>query len=153
MFKLLRLYGAWKLHRERIKTKYNQQLWEARRPLVEIQNQIDEEQKELLEKHIQIKFPSWSKLLLVFLFFNFTILEIFIGWVTIKSFSVALSINAMPDFTPLITLISAVIGQTLSYGIYASKSKAENTKDGIIYETAMAGLQSNTNNEEEGGVG
>ena len=55
-------------------------------------------------------------------------------------------------FASIITLISAVVGQTLSYGIYAFKSKAENTKDGIIYETAMAGLQSDTN-DNEGGVG
>lgn len=151
MYKILKFFGKWKLYRERVKTKYNQQMWEARRPLVETQNQIDQEKKELLEKHIQIKFPSWSKLLLVFLFANFTVLEIFIGWVTIKSFSLALSIGTMPDFTPLITLISAVVGQTLSYGVYAFKSKAENTKDGIIYETAMAELQSDT--YEEGGVG
>ena len=60
----------------------------------------------------------------------------------------------MPDFPPLITLIGAVIGQTLSYGIYSSKSKAENTKGGIIYETAMANyFQPNEEIDNEGGVG
>lgn len=151
MFKFLKFFGTLKLHIERIKTRYNQQLWEARRPLIEVQNQIDEEKKELFKKHLQIKFPALSKIFLMFLFLNFTILEIFIGWVTVKSFSLALSMGITPDFTPLITLISAVIGQTLSYGIYAAKSKAENTKNGIIYETAMANYQSDIDNE--GGVG
>jgi hypothetical protein len=43
----------------------------------------------------------------------------------------------MPDFTPLITLLGSVIGETLSFGIYCAKSKAENTKGGIVYETAL----------------
>ncbi len=89
---------------------------------------------------------SYSKLLLTLLFINFFLLEIFTGWVTIKSFSLAYAIETMPDFTPLITLLGAVIGETLSYGIYCSKSKAENTKDGIVYETAMRNLE---NDEEE----
>ena len=118
MFRFLKFFGTLKLHIERIKTRYNQQLWEARRPLIEVQNQIDEEKKELFKKHLQIKFPALSKIFLMFLFLNFTILE---------------------------------IGQTLSYGIYAAKSKAENTKNGIIYETAMANYQSDIDNE--GGVG
>ena len=64
-------------------------------------------------------------------------MEIFIGWVTIKSFALADMIGMYPDFTPLITLIGAVIGETLSYGIYCVKSKAENTKDGIVYQSMI----------------
>lgn len=84
---------------------------------------------------------SYSKLLLTLLFVNFFLLEIFTGWVTIKSFSLAYAIETMPDFTPLITLLGAVIGETLSYGIYCSKSKAENTTGGIVFETAMRNLE------------
>lgn len=86
---------------------------------------------------------SYSKFLLIFLFINFTLLEGFIGWVTIRSFDLAFQFGTSPDFTPLIALIGAVIGETLSYGIYCAKSKAENTKDGIIYETTMKELDQN----------
>ena len=136
MNKITRYITALKLHREKKKIEFNKKVWDMRRPLIETQNQIEEEQKELQITHRKNKFPAWSKVLLVFLFVNFTLLEIFIGWVTVKTFSIALSIGMMPDFTPLITLIGAVIGQTLSYGIYSSKSKAENTEGGITYEMA-----------------
>lgn len=53
----------------------------------------------------------------------------------------------LPDFSPLITLISLVVGETISYGIYAAKSKAENTKGGITYETVMKNLESKQNND------
>ena len=154
MYRLLKYFSIKQLHREKLKTKYNQKIWEERKPLIEIQNKINKEKKELIGQRIQAKLPSWGKMLLVFLFINFTILEIFIGWVTVKSFSLALATGMMPDFTPLITLIGAVIGQTLSYGIYSSKSKAENTRGGIIYETAMANyFQPNEEINNEEGVG
>lgn len=92
---------------------------------------------------------SWSKILLILLFINFFALEFFICGITLYSLSIATTLAMMPDFTPLITLIGAVIGQTISYGIYIAKSKAENTKDGIIYETAMYNLQQNQVESEE----
>jgi MFS family permease len=33
-------------------------------------------------------------------------------------------------------LIGAVIGETISYGIYSAKSKAENTEGGVVFEKA-----------------
>lgn len=145
MNKIIRYFTALKLQREKKKTEFNKKVWDIRRPLIETQNQIEEEQKELQITHRKNKFPAWSKVLLIILFTNFTVLEIFIGWVTVKSFSLALSIGMMPDFTPLITLIGAVIGQTLSYGIYSSKSKAENTEGGITYEMARWQMEQNMN--------
>jgi len=93
------------------------------------------------------KKAPFSKILLIILFINFFLLEIFTGWVTIYSFSLAFSIEEMPDFTPLITLIGAVIGETLSYGIYIAKSKAENTQGGIVYEAAMQEFNNNKGGE------
>ena len=155
MNKITRYITALKLHREKKKIEFNKKVWDMRRPLIETQNQIEEEQKELQITHRKNKFPAWSKVLLVFLFVNFTLLEIFIGWVTVKTFSIALSIGMMPDFTPLITLIGAVIGQTLSYGIYSSKSKAENTEGGITYEMAKWQMEQELygNDTYEGGCG
>lgn len=89
-------------------------------------------------KRIKLKRkPSFSKILLVFLFINFIILEIFTGWVTVTSFPLAYAIGISPDFTPLITLLGAVIGQTITYGIYSAKAKAENTAGGIVFEAGM----------------
>lgn len=81
-----------------------------------------------------------SKLFLILLFLNFFALEIFIGFITLKSFAIV-AITQQMDFTPLVTLIGAIMGQTLSYGIYSAKSKAENTVNGIVYDTAMKELE------------
>lgn len=83
------------------------------------------------------KKPSWSKVLLLLLFINFFVIEIFIGWVTARSFTLAFDIGLTPDFSPLLALIGAVISETISYGVYCAKSKAENTKGGVIYDLAM----------------
>jgi hypothetical protein len=97
----------------------------------------------LKQERKKIKLPSWSKLLLVFLFINFTLLELFTGYITLRSFSLAIALGEMPDLTPLITLITTVIGETISYGVYIAKAKAENIKNGIVYETTMYNLEHN----------
>lgn len=102
---------------------------------------MDAEKKELEQERRKIKLPSWSKLLLVFLFINFTLLEGFVGYITIKTLTTALAMGLLPDFSPLITLISLVVGETISYGIYAAKSKAENTQGGITYDMAMKNFE------------
>ena len=113
--------------------------WEAKKPLLELQEEI-RKQKKKIKPGI-----AWSKKLLVFLFINFSILEIFIGWLTVY-----MLLNEMtPDFTPLITFISAVIGETLSYGIYAAKSKAENTNQGIVHDLAIMEKEYELNNKDE----
>lgn len=151
MFNLKKLHTIRKLHREKMQVSFNEKIWAERKSLIERQNAIDAEQKELTEAHKKIKFPSWSKLLLIILFINFTILEIFVGWVTIHSFAIASIIGVMPDFTPLITLLGAVIGETISYGIYSAKSKAENTEGGIVYEQAKWEMNRITNEDESCG--
>ena len=129
-------------------TYVNKKLWEAKKPYIQINNDIKQQEKDMKEAAPRI---SWSKLLLVFLFINFTILEFFIGWVTVKCLALAIALGSAPDFTPLVTLVGAVMGQTISYGIYAAKSKAENTVGGITYD--MARWEYESNNENEGGVG
>ena len=131
-------------------TSLNKKIWANERERLKCQNQIDEEKKELKGKSKEMKLPSWSKLLSLLLFINFTALEIFVGWVTIKSFTLAFQYGTSPDFTPLITLMSAVLGETISYAIYALKSKAENTKGGIVYESMIQQMQ---NKDEEETMG
>lgn len=137
-----------KLRRYEERINFQQMVWLQLKPILQRENKIRQEKKEIQEERNKIILPSWSKILLLLLFFNFTVLEIFIGWVTIQSFSLAYATGGSPDFTPLITLISAVIGETISYGIYSAKSKAENIEGGIVHDTAMYKLK-NENEEVE----
>lgn len=147
MLKIKRKIALYKSNKLINKISLNEEIWNKEKEFIENQNKIDAEKKELSNKRKEIKLPSWSKLLSLLLFINFTALEIFIGWVTIKSFALAFQYGISPDFTPLITLISAVLGETISYAIYSLKSKAENTKGGIVFETAMQQMQNDSNND------
>ncbi|MBP3801389.1 MAG: hypothetical protein J6I85_05160 [Clostridia bacterium] len=53
-----------------------------------------------------------------------------------------------PDFSPLITLIGAVVGEVIGFAIYSIKAAKENTKNGITYELALLKEQQNMINEE-----
>lgn len=77
-----------------------------------------------------------SHLVLVFLLVNFTIIEIFTGWVTVAAIQVAM-VNGVMDFTPLVAFIGAFIGEVATYFTYNKKATAENTEGGIIYDLAM----------------
>ena len=142
-----------KLRRYKDNINFQQKIWLQLKPIKLRENKLEQEKKEIQEEKQKIKFPSWGKILLVFLFLNFTILEIFIGWVTIQSLALAFTIGTMVDFTPLVTLIGLVTGETISYGIYCAKSKAENTKNGIIYDLAILEKQNMYNNNEDDSVG
>jgi hypothetical protein len=80
---------------------------------------------------------STSKLLILFLFINCTIIELFTGFVTLKSLDLTTLTMANPDFTPLVALIGAVVSEVVGYAVYALKSAKENTAGGITYEAAM----------------
>lgn len=41
------------------------------------------------------------------------------------------------DLSPLAGLIAATVGEVFAYAAYSAKSAKENTKGGIVYETAM----------------
>jgi hypothetical protein len=112
------------------------------------------QEKEILERKYKLKQdkaefhksfkkkPSTSKLLVAFLFLNCVIVEIFTGWVTIQSIRLAEINEIMPDFTPLVTLIGAVIGEVIGFAVYALKAAKENSAGGLIYETTMSELKS-----------
>lgn len=120
--------------------------WEIEKSLLQEKEKIKLEKAVISNKQEKTKL-AFGKLLLIFLFINFTLLELFTCGITLYSFSLAFAIGLAPDFTPLITLLGSVIGETLSFGIYCAKSKAENTKGGIIYETALKKIE----NEESQG--
>lgn len=154
MFEKLRNQFAYhKLYQLQDKITFETQMQDREKPYLQLQNDVDAEKKELKQERRKIKLPSQSKLLLVFLFFNFTLLEGFVGYITIKTLTTAFSIGLLPDFSPLVTLISLVIGETISYGIYAAKSKAENTQGGITYDMAMKNFNLEQKKNEDGTFG
>lgn len=140
------LKGQETLSQKEKRAEVERRRWEREKVVLESEQQIEEERYSLKKRSWDRKMP-FGKMLMIFLFINFTLLEIFTGWVTISTFSLAYAIGAMPDFMPLITLLGAIIGETLSFGIYSAKSKAENTKGGIVFESAMRGIK------QEEGVG
>lgn len=85
---------------------------------------------------------SMSKKMLIFLFCNCTIIEIFTGYVTYTSLKLALEMGLAPDFTPLVTLIGAVVGEVIGLAAYFLKSVKENSEGGIVYQSMM----NNSNN-------
>ena len=113
--------------------------WEKEKSLQERKYKIKKEKRELKSLY-GFKLPT-SKLLILFIFINCTLIELFTGWVTIKSIDLATLTMVGPDFTPLVTLIGAVVSEVIGFAIYAIKSAKENTEGGIIYETTMAKLQ------------
>ena len=122
------------LKQREIEVNREEKSWEVEKTILEREQFIKKEKRDILRKKINI--PT-SKLLILFLFINCTIIELFTGWVTIQSFVLANTRGFMPDFTPLVTLIGAVVGEVVGYGVYSLKSMKENTEGGIIYQNMM----------------
>ena len=84
-----------------------------------------------------MKKMSTTKKFMLFLFINCTLIELFTGWVTVQNLILAREMGILLDFTPLVTLIGAIVGEVFSFAVYAAESTKENTKGGIIYEKAI----------------
>lgn len=115
--------------------------WEVEKGYLERAYRLKTEKKAMRRKLLGKM--STSKLLISFLFANCTIIEIFTGWTTIKSFELAHELMISPDLTPLVALIGAVVGEVIGYAVYSVKATKENTVGGIVYDQAM--LSNNDN--------
>lgn len=93
------------------------------------------------------KIPT-SKKLIYFLFINCTIIEIFTLVVISCTFPLAASIGVLPDFSPLVSLIGAVVTETIGFAVYSIKATKENTVGGITYDMAMKELNEEGNNND-----
>jgi hypothetical protein len=87
---------------------------------------------------------------MLFLFINCSLIELFTGYVTLQNFQLVREVGGMVDLTPLITLISAVVGEVIGFAIYSIKASKENSKGGIVYDTAMQHLNNNDEEDIEG---
>lgn len=116
--------------------------WAREKKILESEKQMKEEKETLTTPK-----KKWtvSKLICIFLLLNFTIIEILTGWVTYQTVMLGIMYGMYMDFSPLISFIGAFIGEVTTYAIYSSKSKAENTQGGIVYDQAMAELQLSSN--------
>lgn len=85
---------------------------------------------------------SASKWLILFLFINCSLVEIFTGYATVKMLDIARETGMSIDFTPLVTLIGTVVTEVIGYAVYSVKAMKENLEHGITYETAMVELLS-----------
>ena len=60
----------------------------------------------------------------------------------------------MPDFTPLVTLIGAVVSEVIGFGVYSLKSTKENTVGGIVYDSVINNSDDKESSPpQENGVG
>lgn len=127
---------------------YKEKQWEREKELVKRELELKQEKREVRKSFQRFKL-STSKFLIIFLFLNCTFIELFTGWVTAKSLDLSTMTLMMPDFTPLVTLIGAVVSEVIGFAIYSLKSMKENTTGGIVYETALA-EKLNKESEAEG---
>lgn len=109
--------------------------WQREKEVLERKYKLKQEKREIKKQFLPK--ISTSKLLILFLFINCTIIELFTGFVTLKSLDLTTLTMANPDFTPLVALIGAVVSEVVGYAVYALKSAKENTAGGITYEAAM----------------
>lgn len=109
--------------------------WQREKEVLERKYKLKQEKREFKKQFLPK--ISTSKLLIFFLFINCTIIELFTGFVTLKSLDLTTLTMANPDFTPLVALIGAVVSEVVGYAVYALKSAKENTVGGITYEAAM----------------
>lgn len=109
--------------------------WQREKEVLERKYKLKQEKKEFKKQFLPK--ISTSKLLVLFLFINCTLIELFTGFVTLKSLDLTALTMTTPDFTPLVALIGAVVSEVIGYAVYALKSAKENTAGGITYETAM----------------
>lgn len=89
-----------------------------------------------MENHNKKKISA-TKMIVLFLFINCSLIEIFTGWVTVANLQLARDVGISIDFTPLVTLVGAVVSEVFGFAIYAAKAAKENSKGGIVYDSTM----------------
>ena len=127
--------------------------WELEKPLLEREQKVNSEKEEFAKKKNKL---TTSKILIGFLFLNCTLIEIFTGWAMIKMLYIASIAGTSIDFTPLVALIGAVVGEVIGYGIYSLKSAKENSVGGLVFESAMKDKELESKKKApaaEGGLG
>lgn len=119
--------------------------WNAEKVILERKQKLREEKREMRKP----KKMSTTKFLIGFLFINCTLVELFTGWATAQSLKISYTTGNPMDFSPLVTLIGAVVTEVMGFAVYAVKATKENTANGITYMMAQQSLNNNENNPTE----
>ena len=119
--------------------------WNAEKAILERKQKLREEKREMRKP----KKMSTTKLLVGFLFVNCTLVELFTGWATAQSLKISYMTGNPMDFSPLVTLIGAVVTEVMGFAVYAVKATKENTANGITYMMAQQSLNNENNPIEE----
>ena len=90
-----------------------------------------------------------SKKLVLFLFINCAIIEVFAMVMIALNVVFSKTSGYSPDFSPLNALIGAIVGEVIGFGIYAIKSGIENSEGGVTYLNAVYDLEGKFNKERE----
>lgn len=119
--------------------------WNAEKVILERKQKLREEKREMRKP----KKMSTTKFLVGFLFVNCTLVELFTGWATAQSLKISYMTGNPMDFSPLVTLIGAVVTEVMGFAVYAVKATKENTANGITYMMAQQSLSNNENDPVE----
>lgn len=111
-----------------------EQNWEIQRLNLKKENHIRNDYNKIRNKN-PFKITT-GKLAMWLLLALCALVIIFTSWITIKEFALARELGLMPDFTPLATMIGAILGAAIDVAAYFAKSAKENTKGGITYQAA-----------------
>lgn len=122
--------------------------WEKEKILVMAEQDLKEDIQETKNRKkppkAQRRQLTTTKFLMLFLFISCSVIELFTMYAIIKGMNMGLM-----DFTPLTMLITSVVAETVGFSIYSLKSMKENTKGGIVYQTALFDKQNEINNNEQ----
>ncbi len=118
--------------------------WQQEKELLIAEQQMKKERKEIRSRTK----TTTSKLLTFFLFGSCTTIEIFTLVIIVKGMNMGYGMTT----GPLEMLISSLFTEVAGFAVYSLKAAKENTKGGIIYETAMNNwepMPEENNNQEE----
>lgn len=133
-----------KINKEKLQKRIKQ--WKQQKQLLIRKQDLEEDIKQTKNRKkppkAQRKNLTTSKFLMLFLFISCSAIEIFTMYAIIKGMNMGFGI----DFTPLTMLITAVVAEVIGFSVYSLKSMKENTKGGIIYQTAMFNQENDQEN-------
>lgn len=133
-----------KINKEKLQKRIKQ--WKQQKQLLIRKQDLEEDIKQTKNRKkppkAQRKNLTTSKFLMLFLFISCSAIEIFTMYAIIKGMNMGFGI----DFTPLTMLITAVVAEVIGFSVYSLKSMKENTKGGIVYQTAMFNQENDQEN-------
>ena len=126
------------LRKKQNQIQQQQKRWERQKQIIQQEIDLKKQKKDFYTQNKENKKKiSTSKKIILFLFINCSLIEIFTGIITIMDLQIAAQTGSMVDFTPIVTLIGAVVSEIIGFAIYAVKATKENTIGGIVYQSQL----------------